>query len=613
VADDLPDTYLELAREHVVIPLNELWTLLAARHGLDVADPETERQIDRVEQELMEDPGRPVTMLHPDVVVHIPAITDGIVLTHRLSATESAEGYLLVDTDLAGFLRCPDPRVASGPLELDDYGPAVWDGPEGWLDEYKAGALLAVRVQDGEVTISALDAEPAEAPELVATLRAAYDREVEEPGLPLSAEDLVVATLHRDRSAFAEPRPPLTELAAAAGLEQRGVEFAHDDEVWENAAAADRFYRLRRELGPDVARTVFEVLDLLTERRDDRSALRDVLGKFGDPAVLEAVTDELLSMDDDPDEVAEVAELADRLLDVAGARPDAAAAGWMAAIAAERGGRVLDAESHLRAAVAVSGGWPLVVDRLAWYEFDRGDAAAALAHWESIGAPEEAGELVVARIQVALGGPTPGRNQPCWCGSGRKFKQCHQGKPPLASLPERAPWLYRKAVAYLERRGGSVDAAWGECASAYAGADGDIAQAMGSSIVIDVLLHEYDLFRQFLTERGPLLPDDERGLAESWTRANRDVYEVLEVGEDRFTARQLRTGASVEIIEGMPHRLAAPGAVLLVRPLPDGENLRVGAATVTLPDDAVEDALELLDGEPGPELLVWLGATVPPR
>jgi hypothetical protein len=96
-------------------------------------------------------------------------------------------------------------------------------------------------------------------------------------------------------------------------------------------------------------------------------------------------------------------------------------------------------------------------------------------------------------------------------------------------------------------------------------------------------------------------------------RANRDVYEVLEVGADRFTARQLRTGKTVEIIEGMAHRLAAPGAVLLVRPLPDGESLRVGAAAVPLPDDAVEDALELLAGESGPELLVWLGATVPIR
>jgi preprotein translocase subunit SecA len=27
--------------------------------------------------------------------------------------------------------------------------------------------------------------------------------------------------------------------------------------------------------------------------------------------------------------------------------------------------------------------------------------------------------------QPARGGPKIGRNDPCWCGSGKKFKKCH--------------------------------------------------------------------------------------------------------------------------------------------------------------------------------------------
>ena len=38
-----------------------------------------------------------------------------------------------------------------------------------------------------------------------------------------------------------------------------------------------------------------------------------------------------------------------------------------------------------------------------------------------------------------------GRNQPCWCGSGRKYKKCHLGREQLP-LAERAGWLYAKAV-----------------------------------------------------------------------------------------------------------------------------------------------------------------------
>ena len=26
-------------------------------------------------------------------------------------------------------------------------------------------------------------------------------------------------------------------------------------------------------------------------------------------------------------------------------------------------------------------------------------------------------------------GPKLGRNDPCWCGSGKKYKKCHWGKP----------------------------------------------------------------------------------------------------------------------------------------------------------------------------------------
>ena len=39
-----------------------------------------------------------------------------------------------------------------------------------------------------------------------------------------------------------------------------------------------------------------------------------------------------------------------------------------------------------------------------------------------------------------------GRNDPCWCGSGRKFKRCHQNATELPALPDRVGWLCRKAT-----------------------------------------------------------------------------------------------------------------------------------------------------------------------
>ncbi len=146
--------YCDVARERVAVAAEELARLVAVRLGLDPDDPGSAQLVDEVESDLMGDPAAPVTMLVPDVVVHAPALTDGIVLTHRLSAAELADEHLDLDTDLAGFLRCPDPHVAAGPMHVDEPDgdePVRWGGPAGWLAGLSAGALLAVRATAGRL------------------------------------------------------------------------------------------------------------------------------------------------------------------------------------------------------------------------------------------------------------------------------------------------------------------------------------------------------------------------------------------------------------------------------------------------------------------------------
>jgi SEC-C motif len=36
--------------------------------------------------------------------------------------------------------------------------------------------------------------------------------------------------------------------------------------------------------------------------------------------------------------------------------------------------------------------------------------------------------LLTPRSSAARGDKLPGRNEPCWCGSGKKYKQCHLRK-----------------------------------------------------------------------------------------------------------------------------------------------------------------------------------------
>ena len=43
-------------------------------------------------------------------------------------------------------------------------------------------------------------------------------------------------------------------------------------------------------------------------------------------------------------------------------------------------------------------------------------------------------------------GPTPGRNDACWCGSGKKYKKCHE------ALDERLQRCYDDGYNVLSRR-----------------------------------------------------------------------------------------------------------------------------------------------------------------
>ena len=125
------------------------------------------------------------------------------------------------------------------------------------------------------------------------------------------------------------------------------------------------------------------------------------------------------------------------------------------AVVAERRGEALVAEQQLHLAVESDPTWGPAVDRLAWYTSDRGDAVEAARLWRRLGiGVEDNRDLAEVLPFTEPAGPRLGRNDPCWCGSGRKFKQCHLGRRAPATLADRVGWLYRKAVAYIERRGG---------------------------------------------------------------------------------------------------------------------------------------------------------------
>jgi hypothetical protein len=597
-------------RDGQPVSADEVDELVAAQLGLSPDDPLTETLLDQVLEELLDDHEGPLAMLAPDLLLHVPSMLDGVVLTHRLTAGERESDTLLA-TDLPFSrmgLRHGDTVVD---VSVAEDGRSRWYGPPDWLLPYPDGALLAIRVApDGQVALAALDEEPELADELVAAVGAAYDAEVGEVCLPVPGEDLLLGVRARDRAAFTRPARPLSELATAAGLQEREERYARDEVVWRHAEAIDRARRISDLLGPGpAARSASRVLDLLDEGPPDHPAAREILHALTDAQVLDVVIDELFWVDD-PGPAAAFEQLVTTLRRAASRPSERAVARLLAAVACERDGAVLDAESHLREAVRADPGFPPAEDRLAWYEADRGDAGAAAARWRRLGlTPAESQDLETVEGYVAAAGAEPGRNAPCWCGSGRKYKTCHRGRPALAPLPDRVRWLCRKAVAYLERRGGAYPAMV-EFATARATDPAQlhsVLEAFEDPLVLDVALHEAGWFARFLRDRGPLLPPDEAMLAQAWTLVDRSVYEVLDTSPGHgLTVRDVRTGDCIQARDKTFSRQARTGELVCARVVPDGASHQLVGGLFRVPPGTEGPLLELLDRHDGFGLLSFV-------
>jgi hypothetical protein len=285
----------------------------------------------------------------------------------------------------------------------------------------------------------------------------------------------------------------------------------------------------------------------------------------------------------------------------------AAAAHLFASLAAERAGRLADAESHLRAAAAV-GEWWLVDERLAWYASDRGRAAEALGYLRDAGL-SEVHEPVAVLTPYAVPVAVPARNEPCWCGSGRKYKQCHRDQPPLPPLAERVPWLEHKTVMYLDRRGGAVEVLIDGLADVLAGGDGDPEAVLDDPLLADVALVEGGWLARFVAERGPLLPADEAELAASWAAVPRKVYEIVGIGYGTgVTVRELGAGGDgVRVADQEVAKAATAGELICARVVEDGTGGLRFSGVVTAVSRGREDELRevLATGDPY-AVLDWL-------
>lgn len=579
--------------------------------GDEVFDDMVERALELVMiRGLLEYVGR-------DQIVDVDSITAGVVLTHRVTSFEHETGVLDASFDLPTLDRPETLTLAGKPLTRFSITPDHLGiiGPPGWLDPYSPDTVVAVSVDsDGAVTMAECD--PTSRPDVTQLVGGVLQQAYTEPELPIRSDQLLAELLAVERGLFTSPQPPLTELARANGWEVRAGATGPGEQAWENERSIRRFRRLTDAL-EDVADPATIATGL--EVGADDAAVGALVAELIDPEVAHLVAieltgePELLGPDREADEMRPppppwATARAERMIALARDPHELANARYVAAVLAERAHEPFVAEAHLVLAVEADPDHEYAIDRLAWCAADRGDAAAAVRLWQRLGAdgPHQT-DLAQAREFTRESGPTPGRNDPCWCGSGRKFKQCHLGSPPRRPLAERASWLMRKAVAYLERRGRLADDVVTELATLVADEDEDrIADVFSTPIPIDIALTEEGWFEEFLTDRAALLPEDEADLARRWAGIERTVYEVEEVEPgSTVTVRDLRTGERTVVIERTLSQNAAPRQLLCARAVPTGSGQVFCGAAIPVPPGREQHLLEVIDDGDGYGLADW--------
>ncbi|OOK65636.1 SEC-C motif family protein [Mycobacterium kansasii] len=159
------------------------------------------------------------------------------------------------------------------------------------------------------------------------------------------------------------------------------------------------------------------------------------------------------------------------------------------------------------AAETMNPDWPLPLFDLARIASDRGDVERGLTLLRRAGAEPDYPLVELLEMYRAEPRRDVGRNDLCWCGSGRKYKKCHLGREQLP-LDDRARWLYAKAIQH------ALVSGWNDLLievaderSRHAGDDPDaLNTALGDPLVIDAVLFEGGPSRSSLRSAGRCCP-----------------------------------------------------------------------------------------------------------
>ncbi len=519
-------------------------------------------------------------------VARTATVLDGLRFRHVLTDAEAAAERLEVGTDLTVLFddidagRLPDGSELTTTFRTAIDGPEhrrgsvqVLSGPPGWLGDAGPGDEVAVSRRGDVVTVERV--ARSDAPDRV---RTAFDAARHDLSRPIDLHHLVRAAAVDAGGLGPDLGAPLSEILPAAGWSVRGEEAAASDHDWD---AVDAEARRRGRSSVMAAAGVDEAFAGQVERlveelfgpgrwfratepvpvRPDRVA--EVTRLLGRPGVAGAVWTLGVGPDPEDDTAEAVLQLAQSLLDQTGPA-HATGPARLAVLAAGQLDRVDLLPELLTTAAVDDSHDPALCSVAADVALDRGDVAAVRRHQRRAGLPP--GELLRA-IERSERSFSAGRNEPCPCGSGRKYKRCHGDvRPRTPTEEERARLLAARLDRHAQRRlqlthrlakrAGLVedDEWWVE--------GGELAQPFLRAVT----WFAGGVLDDHLTTRGALLPEADRELEEAWSAAH------LVVGTSEAPGRiTLADGREVDAPSGVAGSLALPWTTLVGWEVPLGD------------------------------------------
>lgn len=205
-----------------------------------------------------------------------------------------------------------------------------------------------------------------------------------------------------------------------------------------------------------------------------------------------------------------------------------------------------------------------------------------------------------------------GRNDPCWCGSGKKYKQCHLASDEAAQAETRKlrqagdtllPRIVERAQQHVDAIPTAFHRFWNGKYTVDQMGDLDELEGRGAErfltwFAFDQPLDDGRTLIEQLAEGVEDFPlnEQEAQVLRGWTNVHLRPYVISDTLKGKEVhVRELLSDATYAIEDQVASRRVEPGEVLIVHLLPVGTKHYIGGAAAHLTADTADKLHEFLD------------------